>query len=284
MPKIAPTQFSEDNSRLLNYSCSMYSSYSELQQDLELYPTEAGKGSHFNVKQSLQTGNVLHEEQAVKCTLSEPYGEEHITITNEAQVYEWKGYGLSVNIPDNCLACNLSSARLDLKVSTIINCREQPISSVASVHIDHEPISAIYSIDIGEGRLCKPIILRLQHCLESIVDDYSGGHNDELLIFHAHDENTPFQPIKTASFDQSSSYGTVSVPTDEFHARDYHNLSSFFVAIRLLFWRRRDYKALVFKSVCKPPNMSITMHFVITAALDACTSVSFTNVSVCICM
>ena len=131
-------------------------------------------------------------ELSVVWSIFKPYGHKSFNITNEAKRYEWKGYGITVYVPDRCLSQNVTSARLDLKVCTFLNQQTIPLLGIDQDEISNfQPMSALYSVTVGEGRLCKPVILEIQHCLEPIEShEPVPQHTDELSVLRAQDENT----------------------------------------------------------------------------------------------
>ena len=206
----------------------------------------------------------LDESESVKRlpkteSLQPPHTEESFTITSEAKVFEWKGYGLIVHVPENCLPHSLTSARLDVKICSMY------------LHVEHrtlrpdQPVSALYSVTVGEGRLCKPITLQIQHCAST-----KSIPQRMVNFLRSTDEDQPFNPILFAH--ESGQYCKVTVPQAQSETpslAEYDDFSWFMIVLRHVFLPGSiHYTAQVYIKCTDK-----VMHFIVTMALDVCTSV-----------
>ena len=187
---------------------------------------------------------------------STAYSSASFFITNEASTIEWKGHGLKIHILDNSLAPSLDPsihARLDVHTHTFASDSESP---------GYVPVSSLYSIQIGVGKLCRPVTIEFQHCLD--ISD--AVHLSDLVILRAVDVTEHFKPIDDAVFDISG-YGTVIVPKNV--GQDYDSFSWFIVALKQMFLPNTiRYKAHVYIS-----RTTMRMYFIVMMALEPCTMV-----------
>ena len=189
-----------------------------------------------------------------------PLNEKNFTITSEAKVYEWKGYGLIISVPSNCIPLRHTSATLDVKVGLFLDLPHTEYDFL------DQPVSALYSITVGEGKLCKPITLEIQHCAAT-----ESTKQGLVKFLRSADKYEPFNAIENAAFQHKSQYGKVTVPQLKTDPEEYYDLSRFMIVLRQQFLPGSiHYKAQVYIS----RNNNKVMHFIIIMALDVCTSVS----------
>ena len=159
-----------------------------------------------------------------------PYSSASFFITNKASTIEWKGHGLKIHIPDNSLAPSLHPfihTQLEVHTHTFMNDVKWYRDSMPMGYPGYMPVSALYSIEIGAGRLCKPVTIEFQHCLD--ISDTK--HISDLVILRAADVTKYFEPIDNVVFDRRSGYGKVTVPKLNGN-QEYDNFSWFIVALR----------------------------------------------------
>ena len=194
-------------------------------------------------------------------TSSRACGCASFDVTNRATTIEWKGYGLNIQILDNSIPQYniITTTRLDVSVHYVSSPSHLP---VAHDHLDHWPVSALYSIKVGSGKLCKPVTIEIQHC--------SSQASEQLTFLRASNENHRFRSVADAMFDQRTC-GKVIVPRLDFvEDQEYDDFSWFIIAIRRLLFRNTiHYKAQVYIS-----KTTMMMHFIVTMALDMCSTVS----------
>ena len=178
-------------------------------------------------------------------------------MTSKATSIEWKGYGIKIQILDDSVR---TTARLDMSVHRIINF--QSYLRVPRYPHRYRPVSALYSIKVGSGKLCKPVTIEIQH---------SSLAAERLTLLRASNEKEYFRTVADAVFDQRTNCGRVIVPKLDFvEDKEYDDFSWFVIAIRrLLFGNTIHYKAQVYIS-----KTTMMMHFIITMALDLCSTVS----------
>ena len=190
-------------------------------------------------------------------TSSQAYGYASFDVTSKATSIEWKGYGLKIQIPDDSVR---TTARLDMSVHWIINNSESYLCVPCGLD-DYQSVSALYSIKVGSGKLCKPVTIEIQHCSNLAAKQ----------LLRASNEKEHFRTVADAVFDQRTNYGRVIVPKLDFvEDQEYDNFSWFMIVIRRLLFRNTiHYKAQVYIS-----KTTMMMHFIITMALDLCSTVS----------
>ena len=193
-----------------------------------------------------------------------PYGCASFDVTNKATTIEWKGYGLKIQILDDSISQYLTTARLDVSVHYFNNQEYLPISRG-----HRDPISALYSIKIGSGKLCKPVTIEIQHChvLLTLASEMPFSL-PEMTLLRASNEREYFRPVMDAVFDQRTNCGRVTVP--KLDQEEYNDFSWFIIAIRWVFFPTTiHYKAQVYIS-----KKTMVMHFIVTMAIDLCSTVS----------
>ena len=198
-----------------------------------------------------------------------PYSSASFFTTNEATTIEWKGHGLKIRIPDNSRPTSLSQftpTLLKVHTHTFANEVQQyhdPMGIILLYPDEYMPASTLYSIQIEAGKLCKPVTIEFQHCLGSFIDI------SDLVILRAPDVSKHFEPIEDAVFDRETGYGKITVPKLDGINQEYDDFSWFIVALRRLFFPSTiRYKAHVYTS-----KITMKMYFIITMALELCTTV-----------
>ena len=193
---------------------------------------------------------------------STAYSSASFFITNKASTIEWKGYGLKIHISDNSLAPSLDPsihAQLEVHAHTFTNVGKWYRDSD---YLAYFPVSSLYSLQMGAGKLCKPVTIEFQHCL----DTTDAVHVSDLVILRAANVTEYFEPVDDAVFDESG-YGKVIIPKDG--SQEYKNFSWFIVALRRIFLPNTiRYKAHVYTS-----KKNMKMYFIVTMALEPCTTV-----------
>ena len=129
------------------------------------------------------------------------------------------------------------------------------------------PVSTLYSIKIGAGKLYKPVTIEFQHC--SLTSTGTSDNISDLMILRAADETKYFEPINDAVFDKESQCGKITVPKLNGN-QEYDDFSWFIVALRRLFLPNTiHYKGHVYIS-----KTILKMCFIITMAIEPCTMIS----------
>ena len=196
-------------------------------------------------------------------TSSGPYGCASFGVTSKPTTIEWKG--LKIQILDDSIPHYVTTARVDVSIHYINSPLYLPVPQHVDDYYGHRPVSALYSIKVGSGKLCKPVTIEIQHCSSSPAPE-------QLTLLRASNEREHFRPVADAVFDQRTNCGRVIVPKLDFlkDHQEYDDFSWFVIAIRWLFFRNTIYyKAQVYIS-----KTAMMMHFIITMALDLCSTVS----------
>ena len=196
---------------------------------------------------------------------STPHSSASFIVTNKASTIEWKGYGLKFHVLDDSIPHYLAKpARLDVSFHGFKNRDSLPLSVDDQYHHTYHPISALYSVKVGSGKLCKPVTIEIQHCFSV----YSDSPRLRMDILRAASEDEYFKPIEDAVFDQRTNYGRVTVPCNDKN-QEYDDFSWFIIALRqFLLPGTIHYTAQVYIS-----KTTMKMHFIITMAIDPCTTV-----------
>ena len=216
----------------------------------------SGTTVHVTIPASADTFHHSHQHQGPEQCLV-LYAEENFTITTKANIFEWKGYGLKVHVPENSLPQTITTARIDVKVCLL----KDMYSTILLTGTPDQPASALYSMTVGEGKLSKPVTLEIQHCVAEVCGTE--------LMFLRSDDCRQFNPMGLAVFECESQYGKVIVPTLETDSQEYEDFSWFIIVLRQRFLPGSiHYKALAYVS-----NNNKVMHFIVIMALDVCTSV-----------
>ena len=127
--------------------------------------------------------------------------------------------------------------------------------------LDFEPVSALYAIKVGSGKMCKPVTIVIQHC--------SNSSESDVMLLRASNERDFFRPVTDALFDPTANCCRIIAPQLAF-PQEYNDFSWFIITMRRLFFRNTiHYKARVYIS-----KATIMMHFIVTMALDLCSTVS----------
>ena len=132
---------------------------------------------------------------------------------------------------------------------------QQQLPTDQSLHADMlEPVSVLYSVKVHSGRLLDKIGLEIQHCAQD--------KSSNVKFLHAHDESEHFKEMPYTN-NEGSSLIKIGPKSEDF--------SWFIVAIRRYFVRHLDYTAYSFIT---PKSLTeFTLSFVITMAIDPCTTV-----------
>ena len=198
---------------------------------------------------------------------SSAYSTASFLITNKASTIEWKGHGLKIHIPDNSLATSLDPsicARLDVHTHTFAKFNDGKWYR-DSDYLGYFPVSSLYSIQMGAGKLCRPVTIEFQHCLD--ISD--AVHISDLVILRAADVLEYFEPLDDAVFDRSG-YGKVIIPKSLDGNQEYDKFSWFIVALRrVLLPNTIRYKAHLYIS-----KRTKKIYFIVMMALEPCTTVS----------
>ena len=204
---------------------------------------------------------------------STPYSSASFVVTNKTSTIEWKGHGLKIHVLDDSIPLYLTEARLDVSVHGFKYIDSLPLSAddwSSSKDNPAHPVSALYSINVGSGKLCKPVTIEIQHCLPRVIIPHS-------MILRAASEKECFKPIiEDVVFDLRANYGRVTAPCNNKN-QEYDDFSWFIIALRqLLLPNTIHYKAQVYIS-----KTTMKMHFIITMAIDPCTTVCSRRVRLC---
>ena len=124
-----------------------------------------------------------------------------VLITNEAQTFNWAGYGLKLDVPKGALPAGLEECRLLIKVGS---------SGQFALPENTSLVSAVYWLD-SEPRFkkfSKRLTLEIQHCVKPT-------HTSKLRFIRTKCTQThlpyKFKDIEGGVFTCDSAYGSVEV-------------------------------------------------------------------------
>ena len=121
-----------------------------------------------------------------------------VLITNEAQTFNWAGYGLKLDVPKGTLPAGLEECRLLIKVG---------LSGQFALPENTSLVSAVYWLDSEPRReFSKHLTLEIQHCVKPT-------DTSKLSFIHAKCSQTDlpykFENVEGGVFSSSSAYGCV---------------------------------------------------------------------------
>ena len=174
-----------------------------------------------------------------------------VLVTNQAQTFNWKGYGLKLYIPQGALPAGLEECRLLIKVG---------LSGQFALPENTSLVSAVYWID-SEPR-CKfsqHLTMEIQHCVKLTL-----ASNLSFVHAKCSQKHLPyeFEAKEGGVFSTESGYGCVQLT----HFSIWSLISKMLVSGVL-------YRARVYY-LRKGVNR-IDIHFVITKDLETHATVSF---------
>ena len=154
-------------------------------------------------------------------------GEAQITLTNSAQSFEWKGYGLTLHIEENSLPADIKQITFSIAAS-IAGHYEFPQNS--------QPVSAVYWFSFEPRcKLENEVTVEMQHCATSTTGlsfVRASSASDHTIASYTFDKLESFQ----ARFTDRSSYGIIklhkfcgiAITADE-SAANYYSASLFYL-------------------------------------------------------
>lgn len=125
-------------------------------------------------------------------------GEAQITLTNSAQSFKWKGYGLTLHIEENSLPADVKQITLSIAAS-IAGHYEFPKKS--------QPVSAIYWFSFAPRcKLEKEVTVEMQHCSKSTsgLSFVRAGSKSDHMAY-------TFDKLEGSQFTDLSSYGIIKL-------------------------------------------------------------------------
>ena len=174
-----------------------------------------------------------------------------ILVTNKAQTFNWKGYGLKLHIPQGALPAGLEECKLLIKVG---------LSGQFALPKNTSLVSAVYWIDSEpECKFSQPLTMEIQHCVKPTLIP-------KLSFLHAKcsQKHLPyeFEADEGGLFCPESTYGCVQLT----------HFSLWTVIRRLLFPQNVQYRARLYYQ--RKGVNQIDIHFVITKDLEIHDTVS----------
>ena len=124
--------------------------------------------------------------------------ETSVLITNQAQTFNWAGYGLKLDVPKGTLPAGLEECRLLIKVG---------LSGQFALPENTSLVSAVYWLDSEPRReFSKHLTLEIQHCVKPT-------DTSKLSFIRAKCSQTDlpykFENVQGGVFSSSSAYGCV---------------------------------------------------------------------------
>ena len=175
--------------------------------------------------------------------------ETSVMVFNQSQIFNWKGNGLKLHIPQGALPAGLKECKLLIKVG---------LSGQFTLPENTSLVSAVYWIDSEpRSKFSKPLTLEMQHCAQS-------SQTSRLSFARCAHNSLPctFEILEGGEFSSQSAYGRIQ-------------LHGFSLITQLLNWIFEDenvkYHARLYYLMKRVDRREI--HFFITKDLDTYTTV-----------
>ena len=176
--------------------------------------------------------------------------ETSVLITNQAQTFNWKGYGLKLHIPKGALPAGLEECKLLMKVG---------LSGQFALPENTSLVSAVYWIDSEpRDKFNRLLTLEIQHCVKL-------AHTPKLSFVHAKCSQKylpyEFEAKEGGVFSTKSAYGCVQLTHFSIWSLIYKMLVPGVLYHARLYYLRKGVNR-------------IDIHFVVTKDLEAHATVS----------
>ena len=180
-----------------------------------------------------------------------------VLITNEAQTFNWAGYGLKLDVPKGTLPAGLEECRLLIKVG---------LSGQFALPENTSLVSAVYWLDSEPRReFSKHLTLEIQHCVKPT-------DTSKLSFIRAKCSQTDlpykFENVQGGVFSSSSAYGCVQCNRFSLFGAVYNWLVLQVLYSASVYYLRKGVKR-------------IDIYFVITKNLETHATVSSKLCTVC---
>ena len=177
--------------------------------------------------------------------------ETSVLITNQAQTFNWKGYGLKLHIPQGALPAGLEECRLVMKVG---------LSGQFELPENTSLVSAVYWIDSEpRHRFTQLLTVEIQHCVNLAL-------TSKLRFVHAKcsQKYLPYafeEAREGRKFSTESAYGSMQLTHFSIWSVIYQMLVPGILYRARLYYQRKGVNR-------------IDIHFVVTKDLEAHATVS----------
>ena len=183
--------------------------------------------------------------------------ETSVLITNQAQTFNWAGYGLKLDVPKGALPADLEECRLLIKVG---------LSGQFTLPQNTSLVSAVYWLDSEPRReFSKHLTLEIQHCVKRT-------DTSKLSFIRAKCSQTDlpykFENVQGGVFSSSSAYGCVQCNRFSLFGAVYNWLVLQVLYSASVYYLRKGLKR-------------IDIYFVITKNLETHATVSSKLCTVC---
>ena len=131
----------------------------------------------------------------------EVIGETEFMVPNQGGLFEWKGYGLRLQVPAGSLSVGMGECRINIRVS---------LSGQFQLPEDSDLLSPVFWIT-APCKFTKPITLEIQHCAlredETVLSDLS------FVSANCSQRELPYQfrKVDGGVFTKHSSYGSIQL-------------------------------------------------------------------------
>ena len=181
--------------------------------------------------------------------------ETSVLITNQAQTFNWRGYGLKLHIPQGALPAGLEECRLLIKVG---------LSGQFALPENTSLVSAVYWIDSEpRHKFTQLLTVEIQHCVKL-------AHTSKLSFVHAKCSQKylpyEFEAKEGGVFSSESGYGCVQLTHFSIWSLIYKMLVPGVLYCARLYHLRKGVNR-------------IDIHFVITKDLETHATVSSKSLS-----
>ena len=179
--------------------------------------------------------------------------ETSVRVTNQAETFNWAGYGLKLHIPQGSLPAGLEECRLLLKVG---------LSGRFKFPQNTSLVSAVYWLDSeSRERFSKHLTLEIQHCVKLTDTSKLSFVRARCVQKHLPYE---FKDVEGGVFSSDSDYGSVEL--DQFSEVGIVCNEPVYAYCARLYYLKKG-------------TNQRDIHFVITWDMEAHTTVSFEPLS-----
>lgn len=130
-------------------------------------------------------------------------GETHFTVPNKGSSFEWKGYGLRLDVPKNSIPASMAECTINIKAS---------LSGEFQFPEDSDLLSPVFWIS-APCKFLKPVTLKIQHCALQKREDETFISDLKFVSARCSQKSLPytFRPLDEGVFTIHTSYGSIEL-------------------------------------------------------------------------
>ena len=129
------------------------------------------------------------------------FGEVELTIQNQGGLFDWKGYGFRLHVPEGSLPAGMSRCRIKIRAS---------LSGQFQLPEDSDFISPVFWIT-APCKFTEPVLLEIQHC--ALRENEAALSNLSFVFSRCSQRDLPykFRQMDGGVFNIYSSYGSIQL-------------------------------------------------------------------------